>query len=36
MKYLGIDNTKIFYNESKTTFNLGVVFFYVFPYTGDT
>ena len=36
LKYLGIHLTKIFYDESKTTFNLGVVFFYVFPNTSDT
>jgi hypothetical protein len=30
MKYLGIDNTKIFKDESKKTFYLGYLFFYVF------
>ena len=36
LKYLGINNTKIFYDESKTTFYLSVVIFYVFTNTGDT
>ena len=36
LKYLVFHLTKIFQDESKTTFYLGVVIFYVFPYTGDT